>query len=207
LNPKDVMTGEHSDWPALYCAGAMANDEHRAFDDHLEHCDECRARVEELGTVVAALAESAPAVAPDPRTRDALLAWADASPQVHESPLSRHLAKMDAAGSPGLHTQRSSDSVWEKSDVSGVSLRVLNVDREQNQFVAMVRMAAGSSYPRHVHRGSEQCLVLEGDLHVGEEVLGPGDYQKADAGSLHGIQFTTGGCLLLITSSLSDEFA
>ena len=67
-------------------------------------------------------------------------------------------------------------------------------------------MAPGSSYPCHVHNGPEQCLVLEGDLLVEDDLLGPGDYQWAEVGSRHGIQSTKQGCLLLITSSMTDEF-
>jgi hypothetical protein len=32
-----------------------------------------------------------------------------------------------------------------------------------------------------------------------------GDFQRAEAGSVHPVQSTDGGCLLLITSSLDDE--
>ena len=48
--------------------------------------------------------------------------------------------------------------------------------------------------------------MLEGDLHIGEDVMHPGDYQFAPAGSRHGVQSTEHGCLLLITSSLNDRF-
>jgi hypothetical protein len=34
----------------------------------------------------------------------------------------------------------------------------------------------------------------------------PGDYQRAPKGSRHGVQRTEQGCLLLITSSLTDVF-
>jgi anti-sigma factor ChrR (cupin superfamily) len=66
-------------------------------------------------------------------------------------------------------------------------------------------MDAGSSYPRHVHNGAEECLVLEGDIRMGDAVLHAGDYQYAPPDTLHGVQSTEKGCLLLITSSLSDE--
>ena len=69
----------------------------------------------------------------------------------------------------------------------------------------MFRMAPGTSYPSHVHDGAEECYVLEGDLHVGDVVLGPGDFQRATPGSHHVEQRTDGGCLLLVNSSLSDE--
>jgi hypothetical protein len=48
--------------------------------------------------------------------------------------------------------------------------------------------------------------VLEGDLEiVGRQELHAGDYQRMESGSLHPIQRTKQGCLLLITSSRHDE--
>ena len=73
-------------------------------------------------------------------------------------------------------------------------------------MTALFRMAAGSEYIPHVHAGPEECYVLEGDLHVGDDiVMHAGDYQRAPAGSVHGVQRTEGGCLLLVSSSMHDE--
>lgn len=104
-----------------------------------------------------------------------------------------------------LLTRRANEVAWEDTGVEGVSIRRLFVDRERNQFTGMVQMSPGSSYPRHLHNGAEECLVLSGDLHVGELVLHAGDYQRAPAGTVHGVQSTVGGCTLLIVSSLTDE--
>lgn len=100
---------------------------------------------------------------------------------------------------------RGNDGAWEETGVAGVRVRRLLVDESRNQFTALVRMAAGTSYPRHVHNGPEECLVLEGDIRMGDAVLHAGDYQYAPPDTLHGVQSTERGCLLLITSSLSDE--
>jgi hypothetical protein len=56
-----------------------------------------------------------------------------------------------------------------------------------------------------VHAAAEECFVVSGDLHVGDLVMGPGDYQMAPPGSEHGRQWTEGGCLLYISCALSDE--
>jgi serine/threonine protein kinase len=77
------------------------------------------------------------------------------------------------------------------------------VDEQNDHFTALVRMAP---YPRHIHRGPEECLVLEGDLRVCDTVLYPGDYQRAPTGTVQGVQSTDQGCLLLTTSSLTNEF-
>jgi anti-sigma factor ChrR (cupin superfamily) len=69
----------------------------------------------------------------------------------------------------------------------------------------LVRMTEGASYPSHRHAAAEECLVLEGDLIVGEDVLRAGDFQRSEAGSVHPPQSTRAGCLLYILSSLEDE--
>ena len=102
--------------------------------------------------------------------------------------------------------KKASEAAWESTAVEGVTIRTLFVDQENNQFTALVRMAPGTSYPPHVHGSPEQCLVLEGDLRAGGEVLHAGDYQRAPTGSYHDLQSTERGCLLLITSSLTDQF-
>ncbi len=104
-----------------------------------------------------------------------------------------------------LFTLRSDATPWEPTGIEGIEIRRLFVDRQRNQTTMLIRMAAGRSYPRHVHGGAEECLVLEGDLRVGDNVLHAGDYQRAPEGSLHGVQATDGGCVLLIVSSLTDE--
>ncbi len=168
-------------------------------------CDECHAELERLGVVVTSLSEAIPPVTPPSHIRETLLQRIDGTSGSKESPLRRHL-NVASAAAPGLFVSRAAEGEWKPTDVPGVSLRVLFVDTPRNEFTALVRMTPGSAYPRHVHSGAEQCLVLEGDLHVEDDVFGPGDYQRSEVGSLHGIQRTERGCLLLITSSLTDEF-
>jgi anti-sigma factor ChrR (cupin superfamily) len=203
----DHPLGDPAELAALYAAGGMTGEEQAAFESHLAAgCATCDAALRDLDPVLVALGRSAEVVEPSPRTRDALLRRVAAEAPGRASPLRRHLAG-GAAGDEGLVIRRAAGAAWEKTEVPGVSLRVLFVDPARDQFTALVRMEAGASYPRHVHKGPEECLVLEGELHVGEEVLRAGDYQRAAVGSQHAVQRTDQGCLLLITSSLSDEFA
>ena len=105
----------------------------------------------------------------------------------------------------GLSIVRSQEGDWEELAVPGVFVKQLDVDRERRMVTMLVRMEPGTSYPRHLHAGSEGCFVLEGELKVGGEILRAGDYQRAGTGSTHDIQSTETGCLLLITSSEDDE--
>ena len=83
---------------------------------------------------------------------------------------------------------------------------MLMFDAARRTATMLVRMLPGTQYPSHRHAEAEECLVLEGDLHVGADlVMHAGDFQRAAKGSVHVPQFTVDGCLLLITSSLEDE--
>ena len=49
----------------------------------------------------------------------------------------------------------------------------------------LVRFAAGASVPDHAHAVDEDCLMLEGEMFLGDILLRPGDYQLAPAGGTH----------------------
>ncbi|MEK7727032.1 MAG: cupin domain-containing protein [candidate division KSB1 bacterium] len=104
-----------------------------------------------------------------------------------------------------LLVQRSAEGEWEKTGVDGVEVKQLFVDDKRGYVTMLVRMQPGSSYPSHRHAGFEECLVLHGDLSVGETTLRAGDYQRAAGGSVHVIQSTKAGCSLFIVSSQHDE--
>jgi anti-sigma factor ChrR (cupin superfamily) len=106
---------------------------------------------------------------------------------------------------PGLLTLGASEGAWEDIGISGIKVKRLFVDAQRDSVTMLVRMPAGAAYPRHRHAAPEQCYVLEGDLRINDLVFCAGDYQYAEPNSIHGIQYTKDGCLLLIVSSLHDE--
>jgi anti-sigma factor ChrR (cupin superfamily) len=206
----DPSIGDPQELASLYVTGALPPEERDRFESHLAGgCDVCGQEVAALMDPVAELGAAVAPVLPDPETRERLLQRVAtfARGASRASPLQPHLSPVLPSGSvPALLTLRAGEGDWEATSVPGVSIRTLYVDHERDQYTALVRMSAGSCYPWHVHGGPEHCLVLEGDLHIGDEVLHRGDYQVAPAGSRHGAQTTERGCLLFITSSLHDEF-
>ena len=100
---------------------------------------------------------------------------------------------------------RKDGGAWSEAK-PGVLVKQLAVDPAQHSVTMLVRMDPGSSWPPHRHGGTEQCFVLEGELHVGEEtVLHAGDFQSMDSATVHPVQWTATGCLLLIVSSQHDQ--
>ena len=49
----------------------------------------------------------------------------------------------------------------------------------------LVRFAPGAGVPDHPHAADEDCLMLEGEMFLGDILLRPGDYQLAPAGGGH----------------------
>lgn len=193
-----------AEWAALHACGALTPDEQQQFDQHVSTCEVCREQLSRLGAVGEALFETAEAVSPPVDVRARLLARVAASPlSGDQRQIWRRWA--DANRSPELVIERASRTAWEETGIPGIRMRRLLVDRERDRFTALVEMDAGSAYPAHKHNGPEECLVLAGELLVGEERMYPGDYQYAPVGTHHPVQRTDKGCKLLIVSSMSDD--
>lgn len=197
---------EALDLATLRATGGLDAAEEARFVAHLEGgCEDCTAVWAEARRASDALLLAPAAVSPPAGLRDRLLrrvadearAEAPAQPWKHWG--SRELA--------GLFVQGAHEGDWEPTATPGVDVKKLWVDEAVDQVTMLVRMAPGSAYPPHRHGGTEQCLVLQGELDVDGEALRAGDFQVAPAGSDHGVQSTREGCLLLIVSSRDDEFA
>ncbi len=113
--------------------------------------------------------------------------------------------RWDDGGDANALIRDASEGPFEKTSIPGIEVRRLFVDRAADRVSMLVRMAPGTSYPRHRHGGAEECFVLSGDLHHGDRVMRAGDFEVVDRGSVHDTQWTEGGCLLFLRSSLHDE--
>lgn len=198
----DHPFGNPQDLAACYAAGAMSAAEAAEFEAHLAGgCTPCGSELHVLLPAAAELLAAAPPRPPAPAVREAILRRAAASVQTQPW---KAWSSSVAAGRVVV-VPAAADGPWEETGTPGVRVRPLFVDRAANRMTALFRMAPGTRYPRHLHRGVEECWVLEGDLAAEDFAMRAGDYQRAYAGSEHGDQWTVGGCLLLISSSLGDE--
>ncbi|GEM_PF-773042 len=117
----------------------------------------------------------------------------------------KHWSPNAEGKTPDFTFLAASEGGFEPTDVPGIEAKKLFVDRENDRVTMLVRMQPGTAYPRHVHADFEECYVLSGDLSVGAQRMNAGDYQRAETGSLHAVQSTEHGCMLLLVSSLHDE--
>jgi anti-sigma factor ChrR (cupin superfamily) len=71
--------------------------------------------------------------------------------------------------------------------------------------VALLRYAPGAGVPRHLHRGLEMILVLEGSQSDERGTYGTGALVFNPEGSMHSVWSDT-GCVVLIQWARSVEF-
>lgn len=101
----------------------------------------------------------------------------------------------EAEGGAGITTSRAAEGPW-RAIAPGLAIKVLNDDGRTRSWLA--RLEAGARLPAHAHEGEEETLLVEGSCELGGNLMRPGDYQIARAGSLHGEVSTATGCLLFI---------
>ena len=96
----------------------------------------------------------------------------------------------------GTLTRRGGTGVWTEMS-PGVTYTVLFEDPVAKRRSILVRALPGSNYGAHFHaEGHEECLVLEGDLIMGDLKLLAGDFHVASKGSTHPAATTRSGCVL-----------
>ena len=82
----------------------------------------------------------------------------------------------------------------------GVMLKPLFAVGERISMLA--RLDMGSSVPAHVHECAEECLILQGDMFLGDVLLLEGEYQWAPGGTRHEMLHSDVGCVVFIHGSV-----
>ena len=102
---------------------------------------------------------------------------------------------------PLTYTVRFNEGQWLPVG-PGVELKVLRIDRESNTQTVMFRMQPGSQIVPHPHNLEEECLVMEGEILVGEHRVGAGDMHIARPGARHPPIIAPRGALLCVRSEI-----
>ena len=214
MMPHEFLDDDLRDRVTHFVLGSLDADEARAVRLHVLECDVCRREVEDLQSVADELVLASPQHAPHPR------AWERVVERIRSrmhsrparSPVCRALTADEVPatvarphGPDPFHFVGAGEGEWIATSVPGVEVRGLHLDTAHDRLTCLARMAPGAAYPAHVHGGVEECYVIRGDLSVGDRTMRAGDYECAEKGSVHGVQSTREGCLLLIVSSLEDE--
>ena len=177
------LTEEARDRAALYVLGGLPQAEASRFATHLEICEVCHKEVAALHSIAADLALAAPEADPPSALRDRVL---------------------ERAREKSFTLITEAERTWQASGVPGVEICQLWRDGMNERHTTLIRMQGGTSLPAHLHGGTEECYVVQGDLHDRGIELRAGDYVRFEAGTSHTAS-SEDGCILLITASLHDQ--
>lgn len=94
------------------------------------------------------------------------------------------------------------DGDWQPF-LDGIRIKVLREDAGVLSY--LLQLAPGATLPPHRHPQDEECVVLQGRLHVGRSLqLGPGGYHLAHAGALHASISTPTGATIFLRGAVPD---
>jgi quercetin dioxygenase-like cupin family protein len=100
--------------------------------------------------------------------------------------------------------KKSSERAFAATGQPGIE-RSLFRNHEGGGRSSVVRLAAGSRFPRHAHHGSEEVLVLEGRVSVGGVPMERGDYLFTEPGEEHDVVALT-AALIFVSSQKATPF-
>lgn len=113
-------------------------------------------------------------------------------------------AALDADGPPATVTVRAREGEW-RTLMPGLEIKLLLVDRQAGFQSFLPRLAPGCQLPAHDHHTLEECLLLEGDMLIGDRAYGVGDYHAALPGSRHEHISTRNGGVVFLRGQLRPE--
>ncbi len=172
-----------------YAVQALAPGELAAAEAHIAACPDCRRELESLRPVV-----------------DSFAAWPTDLLRPTTSLRARLAARI--AGETGQPPAPAVGQAWSEPDweevAPGIECKLLATDTERHRVSMLVRLAAGASYPAHVHAGDEELHLLDGELWIDERKLFPGDYNYGAPGATDHRVWSETGCTCLLVTSIDD---
>ena len=79
---------------------------------------------------------------------------------------------------------------WAATPHAGIE-RALFRNNDAGGRSSMVRLRAGARFPRHAHHGTEEVVVMAGQVRIGGVDLQPGDYLFTQPGEEHDVEAVT----------------
>jgi anti-sigma factor ChrR (cupin superfamily) len=113
----------------------------------------------------------------------------------------RILKNIQTQAPEGTFTIRAAEMRWVNAG-PGVEVKVLRKDAQRNDQTVLIRMQPGSVVVGHAHTQEEECLILEGEIFIGDYRLLAGDMHVARPGVVHAPIRAPRGALLMIRSEM-----
>ena len=175
------------DLAAEYALGTLSDTERLRFEGAMRADDGLRALAEAWASRLAPLSDTTAEIAPPADLFQRIESAIDGSPGT---------AKGTAI------TMRADAGEWIEYR-PGVRKKRLYFDALTRQEAFLLDMAPGAELPSHQHSDTEDCLVLSGEVRIGDLALRAGDFHAAMGGSTHLAARTDSGCRLYIRNTPS----
>ena len=91
---------------------------------------------------------------------------------------------------------KAADRAWTPTGVDGIE-RSLFRNNDTGGRSSVVRLAAGTRFPRHAHHGTEEVVVLAGTVIIGGAELQAGDYLFTSPGEEHDVVAVTDAAIFV----------
>ncbi|SRR5260370_27161070 len=202
----DNRPEQQQEQASLYVVGALAAEERRQFEAELRGDPGLRALVRSLERTADLLAMALPPIAPAQELKSKVLRRVEGGKEEEDSDDVAASASTPQRLRPGFMFHGAGDPAgWKQLPVRGAWVKLLSLERERGYAVLLGKLEAGVRYPAHAHAGAEELFVLTGDLHIGDRVLGAGDFHHSDTGTAHGVNYSVAGCTLLAVLPADHE--
>jgi len=180
---------DHVERVSLYALQSLPAGEVPAVEAQIAACAECRQELDALRPVIGSFVSWPTDVLRPP------------------TPLWNRLAQRIAADTGqepvAPAPRRPTEAEWEEV-APGISVKLLATDPENHRVSMLVRLAPGTDYPPHRHAGIEELHLLDGELMIDDRKLYPGDYSRAEAGSVDRRVWSETGCTCVLITSARD---
>jgi anti-sigma factor ChrR (cupin superfamily) len=180
---------DHVERVSLYAIQALPAGEVPAVAAQIAACAACREELEALQPIVGSFV-----LWPTDVLRPATPLW---------DRLARRVAAESGQEPLSPASRPPAEAEWEHV-APGVSVKLLATDAENERVSMLVRLAPGADYPAHRHAGTEELHLLDGELMIDDRKLHPGDYSRAEAGSVDRRIWSETGCTCVLITSPED---
>lgn len=180
---------DHSDRPLLYALRALSAEEMQSAEMQIAACSECTQELDLLRPIVASFVSW-----PTDVLRPTAPLWERITQRI----------AAEAGGEPLPPAPGRPDEPEWTEVAPGIACKLLATDSQKDRVSMLVRLAPGTDYPSHRHDGTEELHMLDGELIVDEQTYRPGDYRRADAGTIDHRVWTETGCTCLLITSVRD---
>jgi anti-sigma factor ChrR (cupin superfamily) len=195
-----MITGRQEEQASLYALGALEQREEEAFEAEVRVNAELSEFVRSLQRTAAEMARAEGAM-PSLGLKAKVLQRIATETAITTENFDSHVALT------GQYLVAHDATDWKALPIPGAWFKTLSIDRDRGYVILLGKLDAGVRYPAHTHEGFENLYILTGDLHVGSENLGPGDFHHSDAGTSHPDNHSVAGCTLLAVLSTDHALA